>query len=248
MHSLASTTPGAFMAPVGHRSMQRVQRPQVPVPGGSGSRSRSTIKSAIKKYEPTVVYEAGVPPEEPEPRVLGRGAFQERHGVREAASFDPDPQFLLQLPPQPKQPLLYDLVVVLSPRVPRHPAPALVLGMVPGIVGDPQRDHAPGALLQLPGVREKLHGPVHVAHVGGHPRLLPLPQSLATLTQGLRGCHAYEVEARLPRPLLENAPRPCRIVQYSLSAHTADDCTRRRAGKGYARPVKALADVSTTAG
>ena len=44
------------MAPVGHLSMQRVQRPQVPFPGGSGSRSRSTIRSAIKKYDPISLF------------------------------------------------------------------------------------------------------------------------------------------------------------------------------------------------
>jgi hypothetical protein len=49
MHSLASTTPGAFIAPVGQADMQRVQRPQVPVPFASGFISWSTIKSAIKK-------------------------------------------------------------------------------------------------------------------------------------------------------------------------------------------------------
>src|SRR5215204_1310386 len=49
IQSLASTTPGAFIAPVGQADMQRVHLPQVPVPCASGSIIWSTIRSAIKK-------------------------------------------------------------------------------------------------------------------------------------------------------------------------------------------------------
>src|SRR5829696_7927046 len=153
------------------------------------------------------VYEARVTPEEPEPRVLGCGALQERHGVREAARLDPDPQLFLQLLPQPEQPRFYDLMVVPPPRVPRHPSRALVIGMIPRIVRDPQRDYAPRALLQFLRVRQQLHRPVHVAHVGGPPRLLPLPQTLPALAQGLCAGHTDEIEASLQRPLLEHTPR-----------------------------------------
>jgi hypothetical protein len=82
---------------------------------------------------------------------------------------------------------------------------------------------------------------VHVAHVGGHSRLLPLPQTLAALTQRLSARHAYEVEASLSRPLCENAPRLCLVLYWSHAA----DCTL---GAQRRRLVKALADVSALGG
>ena len=90
---------------------------------------------------------------------------------------------------------------------------------------------------------------MHVAHVGGHPRLLPLPQALATLAQGLCAGHADEVEARLPRPLLEYAPRLCRIPYCPPFAHVATDLPGdAREGHPDGQLVKALADVSADAG
>jgi hypothetical protein len=45
---------------------------------------------------------------------------------------------------------------------------------------------------------------LHVAHVGGHPGLLPLPQALAALRERLRAPHADQIKARPARPPLQN--------------------------------------------
>jgi hypothetical protein len=58
---------------------------------------------------------------------------------------------------------------------------------------------------------------LHVAHVGGHPGLLPLAQALAARFERFRAPHANEVEARLARTLLQDTPRRAGI--YPRSVH-----------------------------
>ena len=111
------------MAPVGQRSMQRVHSTAGPGAGWVGFQLQVHYEIRDEEVRADLpVYEAGIAPEKPQPGVLSRRAFQQRHGVGEASGLDPGPQLFFQLRPQSVQPLLDDLVVVPAPGVPRDPA------------------------------------------------------------------------------------------------------------------------------
>src|SRR4028119_1676790 len=101
-------------------SIRQEFRPKNPSPAfWAAERSRSGTAAG----NPPAL--ASAPPGgRPAPGLRGRRPLQERHSVREPARLDLRPQGLFELPPQPEQPPLYDLVVVPPPGVPRHPPPA----------------------------------------------------------------------------------------------------------------------------
>src|SRR3712207_4279485 len=110
--------------------------------------------------------------------------------------------------------------------------------MLSWIVRDAQRDDALRALLQLSRVREELDGAAHVAHVGGHPGLLPLPQALAAHFERLCDGYTDKIEACFARPLLKDALRLAGF--YPLTIHYISDCTRRIGRGGRRVHVKCI--------
>ena len=137
-------------------------------------------------------------------------------------------------PPESPQPVADDVVVVLTPRIPRDAPPQRSIARAVHAVGTPvvvavaDRDHRPRPAQQRAHVARlggALRDPVHLAVLSvGDPALEHLAM------RALRGArHAHQRETQLARPRFDRVAQLGRVVGGRLGgAHAADSLWRMR--------------------